>query len=254
MLGIRLHRACLRELAVTAGYGGRMSAVTQPRGPLPARVYWTRRALVLAVALVLVFGLAKVLGGGSDGKSQDPGQAAVVSGDPTGTGSTRPRPRTTAKATKKSKPVLAQPDGPCAAAEVTVEGRISRTANDGDVRIPLVLRGERPACTFSASDKTIVVKIVSGDDNIWTSQQCGGIEARDVVVRSAVGTRVMLVWHGRRSDEDCSQSTAWADTGYYHVIAATLGGEPSDVQFALTSPPVERITVTASPKARKKNR
>ena len=31
----------------SAGYRERMSAVTRPRGPLPARVYWTRRLLVL---------------------------------------------------------------------------------------------------------------------------------------------------------------------------------------------------------------
>ena len=43
-----------------------MSAVTRPRGPLPARVYWTRRILVPSVALLLVLGIGKALGGGRD--------------------------------------------------------------------------------------------------------------------------------------------------------------------------------------------
>ena len=46
-----------------------MSSLTQPRGPLPARVYWTRRLILLAVAALLLVTLARVLTGGSDGKT-----------------------------------------------------------------------------------------------------------------------------------------------------------------------------------------
>src|SRR3954454_2759742 len=41
-----------------------------PRGPLPARVYWFRRTLVLVAALALVFGIGKLLTGfGGDPKA-----------------------------------------------------------------------------------------------------------------------------------------------------------------------------------------
>ncbi len=42
----------IRKVTVTD-----MSAVTRPRGPLPPRVYWTRRLVLLAVAFALVFGV-----------------------------------------------------------------------------------------------------------------------------------------------------------------------------------------------------
>lgn len=222
-----------------------MSAVT-PRGPLPARVYWTRRLVLLGVALLLVVGVAQVLGGGSDGKSDNRDTAEVVSSSqfdsPTRT--TTPRPAAT-KTTKR--PPLAEPDGPCDPEDLTVEARVVREPNDGDVQIPLVLRGEKPACSFRASSRSIVAKIVSGDDFIWSSQHCPTIRARDVVVRSARGVKVTLVWNGRRSDPECSGTTDWADVGSYHLVVATLGGEPSDTQFALTRPPAELVTVTPDP-------
>ena len=59
------------------------------RGPLPPRVYWTRRLLVLVVALALVFGVARLLGGGGggNGPSAQPVGAdatSVVAASPTG--------------------------------------------------------------------------------------------------------------------------------------------------------------------------
>ena len=51
------------------------------RGPLPARVYWRRRLLVLGSALLLVFAFARLLGAGSDGSSTP--EAAQVAADET---------------------------------------------------------------------------------------------------------------------------------------------------------------------------
>jgi hypothetical protein len=225
-----------------------MSGVARPRGPLPPRVYWTRRAVVLAVAFLLVFGIARVLGGASDGKSETGGTAEQAAGNQT---PTRTRTSTTTpKATPgKKKRVLAEPDGPCDPADITVEAKLQRVANDGEIRIPLALTGTAAACTFTASSRSMVVKIISGNDRIWSSQQCPRLPEQAVVVRSAVATKVVLVWNGRRSDEDCSTASAgFALPGSYHVIAAALGGEPTDVQFLLTRPPTERVTVTPKPK------
>ena len=52
-----------------------MGSVRHPRGRLPRRVYWMRRSVVLGVALVLVFGIGKLLGGtGSDPGLDDRGE------------------------------------------------------------------------------------------------------------------------------------------------------------------------------------
>ena len=52
-----------------------MPSTVRPRGPLPARVYWTRRLIVLGVPLLLVVVLARILGGSSDGKDEAAGTA-----------------------------------------------------------------------------------------------------------------------------------------------------------------------------------
>src|SRR3712207_838388 len=49
-----------------------MSGVTRPRGPLPARVYWVRRALVLGLAVVLVFAIGRLLQGFTFGGDESP--------------------------------------------------------------------------------------------------------------------------------------------------------------------------------------
>lgn len=231
-----------------------MSTVTRPRGPLPARVYWTRRALVLGLVLLLVFTFARLLGGGSDGSSDEGGQAAQVAAQPTTgapTTSAAPRPTVKPKAgkPKKSKaPPLAQPTGPCDPEDITVRPVIERAAAGGNIRIPFNVRGTEPACTWTVSPTSLVVKITSGRDRIWSSQECPAVLAGDVVVRSAAPTRVVMTWNGRRSDEDCSRTAKWAVPGWYHVVAAALGGEPTDQQFVLTAPPRPVVTKTAKPK------
>src|SRR4051812_32064154 len=58
-----------------------MPALT--RGPLPARVYWGRRSLVLGTAVLLVIGIARLLGGASDASGD--GEAAQVAAAATST-------------------------------------------------------------------------------------------------------------------------------------------------------------------------
>ena len=61
-----------------------MPTTVRPRGPLPARVYWTRRIVVLGIPLLLVVVLARVLGGSSDAKDAGADTATRV-GATTGT-------------------------------------------------------------------------------------------------------------------------------------------------------------------------
>ena len=107
-----------------------------------------------------------------------------------------------------------------------------------DVMIVLNLQtGVTEACTWQVSADTVTMKITSGPDDIWSSRECPkAIPTQDVVVRRAMATQVPVMWNSRRSDEYCSDRTAWALPGFYHVAAAALSGEPTDVQFELTAP------------------
>jgi hypothetical protein len=118
------------------------------------------------------------------------------------------------------------------------------------VRIRVTLTTVRSeACTWSVSPRTLAVRLTSGDDRIWSSQDCKSAipEASDVTVRrEKPTTAVEVTWIGRRSDAECSTEPGWAQPGYYYVEATTLGGEPSDLQFEL-GPAIVK-TKTAKPK------
>ncbi len=231
------------------------------RGPLPARVYWVRRAMVLGTAVLLVVAIGRLLGGGSDGSS-GADEAAQVGADITSTSTTEitglPTQTTrlpSASPTKKpsrTKTPLAQPDGPCANEDVAITPSVEQAVGGRDVPIVLQLRSRTAdACTWRVSPDTVTVNITSGKDRIWTSRDCpAAIRTRDVIVRKAVTADVTLIWtQAKRSDSDgCTRFTGWAMPGWYHVTAAALGGEPSDVQFELTAPVAGTITKTATPK------
>jgi hypothetical protein len=150
--------------------------------------------------------------------------------------------------------VLAVPEGPCAVDEITVTPSVPTAVAGGRVDLVLELTGIRPACTFSVSSRTLAAKVTSGQDRIWSTQDCrGAVKSESVVVRSAEPARVVVPWSGRRSDEECSRTMPWALPGYYHVIAAVIGSEPADVQFRLGVPPRPVVTKTAHPKKKKRS-
>lgn len=231
------------------------------RGPLPARTYWVRRVMVLGTALLLVFAIGRMLGGGSDGSDGDDtarlSAESPTSSAPSTTG-TSTAPTATATRTKKPRkgrtseaPVLAAPTGPCVGSDVVVEPRVRNAVAGRDVLVGLQLRTiSSEACTWRVSPETLTLKITSGEDRIWSSRDCPrAIVRRDVIVRKAVTTKVGVIWSdAKRSDADgCTALTEWAMPGWYHATAAALGGEPSDLQFELTTPTAATITRTATP-------
>ncbi len=235
-----------------------MSNVARPRGPLPARVYWVRRALVLGLAFLLIFGFARLLGrndGEDSAGDSGSGVAEQAAGEPSATTTTQTTPSDTSKAKpKKTRTPLPQPTGACKPEDVTVEPDLDRGVGGGRIEIPFLLTGVEEACTFQVSNSTMVIKITSGNDLIWSSQQCATVPSQDVVVRSATTTKVTLVWNGRRSDDDCSRSAKWAEAGWYHVEAAALGGEPTSDKFELVNPQPKKVYKTEKPKPKPKKK
>jgi hypothetical protein len=223
-----------------------MTPTTRPRRPLPARVYWVRRVLVLGVALGMVFGIAHLLGGTG---SEPDGEAARVVGAASGSDSPSSTALSTAdarptrdngkgkpgkKKPKKTETPLAEPSGPCEDSDIVATPKVKGAAHAGSrvtFRVKLTTI-ESPACTWRVSSGSLAVKLVSGSDRIWSSQDCpASIRSADVVVRQEHPAKVDLTWRGRRSDSSCSNTALWAQPGWYHVQAAAFGAEPTDVQF-----------------------
>lgn len=242
-----------------------MPSTVRPRGPLPARVYWTRRIVVLVIPLLLVVVLARVLGGSSDGKDSAPDRATQAGATveetaavPTSGPTAQVGAGTKGKKGKKKReqetvppaPVLAEPSGPCVDSDIVATPTITSAPGGVDVPITINLRTlTTEACTWQASPQTLTVTITSGSDFIWSTRECpAAIAVQDLVVRQAVDTPVVVTWaEGKRSDETCSGRTDWARPGFYHVEAAALGGDGTDVQFELVPPTPGVITKTAEP-------
>ncbi|WP_432476351.1 hypothetical protein [Nocardioides sp. GXQ0305] len=242
-----------------------MTALT--RGPLPARVYWRRRLVLVLVVLGLVVGAARLMGLGADAPQADPPRATQVAADPSDetdqptvtaddtpseTRTAEPAPRQEKQEKNQQRdpePVLAEPEGVCADRDVAVTPTARAPVAGGPVTFTLELRSiTSPACTWQVSPSTVTVKLTSGDDDIWSSQDCPrAIPTEDVVLRSTVGTEVEVTWSGRRSDDECSTLTDWALPGWYYIDAAALAGEPSDLHFELEKPEPEVVTKKAKP-------
>lgn len=242
-----------------------MASTVRPRGPLPARVYWTRRLVVLGVPLLLVIVLARVLGGSSDGKDESTGKATQAGatidqtsqaptsgptvGEKTG-GKGKKGKKKRNRETTPPEPVLAEPTGPCTDSDIVATPALTSAAGGSDVPITINLRTVvTEACTWQASPETLTVTITSGSDFIWSTRECpASIPVQDLVIRQAVDTPVVVTWaEGKRSDETCSGRTDWALPGFYHVEAAALGGDGTDVQFELLPGTPAVITKTAEP-------
>ena len=250
-----------------------MTAVTRPRGPLPARVYWTRRLLVVMVAFGLVFGVARLLGStGGEGSAPSarpvgaepstttgPASSAPVStptvtattpaGTPTATPSVAGRPVTTGK--KASAAPLPTPSGTCTSSDIVAVPSLKGPAYAGQpVVFAMTLTTKvSPACTWAVSSDSLVIKVTSGADRVWSTQECtAAIPERSVVVRKDTAVEVPVAWNGQRSDSDCTRTTTWAEPGYYHAISAAFGAEPTDLQFELVTPPRATVTKTPTPK------
>lgn len=243
---------CLPESRGFTDYVVGMPGLARPRGPHPATVYWRRRLVALAVAVGVmigaVVGVQRLLSLGSDADSTGRSKAVQAAAPVTVTITATPRTKRTRKG---QPPVLAQPEGPCDPADVVITPVVPRPVGGADVLVKLKLQTkESLACTFTVSADAVTMKITSGSDLVWTSLDCPrAIPEREVVVRSQAATRIDVIWPARRSDETCSKLTDWAGTGWYHVAAAALGGEPTDVQFELVTPPRPTVTRTVTPTA-----
>jgi hypothetical protein len=221
--------------------------------------------MVLSIAVALVVGIAQLLGISSDEPEAEVSASTVgsgtVPGPPVATSQARDRAEAQDRQRenekrkpqrKKTRTPLPEPTGPCEPSDVVVTPQVVGAAHAGSpVTIRLeVTTVETPACTYRVSPRNVAVKLVSGTDRIWSSQDCpAAVPEVDVIARQKVPGVAEMQWRGQRSDSGCTRTTPWALAGWYHAEAAAFGAEPTDVQFELL--PAVAPTITPSPEPEK---
>ncbi|QZY29429.1 hypothetical protein [Nocardioides coralli] len=246
---------------------------TMTRGPLPARVYWFRRTVVLLALAGLVLGSTQLVRLATGSSPEGPDRAAQVAAEPSEPAPTagpsaaavaptdekdgKQRDKRRKQKNKKNKkdrePKLPPPDGECVDSDIAVTPTLDDAVGGSPITIVLELRTiAAEACTWQVSPQSVTVKITSGKDDIWSSLDCPrAVPREDVVVRNSVSTEVEVTWSARRSDEGCTRNTAWALPGWYFVKAAALAGEPADLHFEVTTPRPDVVTEVVKPKSDK---
>ncbi len=238
----------------------------RPSGPLPPQVYWLRRLMLLGVVVVVTAVLWWLISG-SVGADGSPASDAAPK-TPRSTGSapdstaTSPPPATTEppattqttppkntprspNATTSSKPdkqdepnktPLAEPNGDCSpdGVNMTIDVADVKSGRSNTATF-LLTSTDTPACTLAVTAGKLVVKVTSGDDTVWSSDDCpDALLAKQLVVRADPPSSYQFKWNGARSSEGCQLDDTPLEPGGYWVEAALIGGEPHKAFFDIT--------------------
>jgi hypothetical protein len=217
-----------------------MSSLLRPVGHLPASVYWFRRGLVLAIAVLLVFLVGRLFGGGDDARNTaatnpDP-STPVVPATPTGTPTTTPsqqlqkseQSRTTETPAKSTPPADLTCDGSDVRVTALPANRkiVSGSVLSFVVQFPPTGDG----CKAAVDADKLTVSVTSGNDLIWTTTHCAkSVRTATLVVAKGKQAAITVPWNGHRSGPGCLPGQPVAKPGTY-VVKAVYSGRPSAAQ------------------------
>ncbi len=244
----------------------------RPTGPLPPKVYWTRR-LVLVLAVIVLAGIVwwfvggsgqanqgtangapggtaggapTTAGAGTDGATTSPSRPESTPGtrtrprQPASTGRQKVRPKasTAPRTPTSTRTPLAQPTGDCKPSAVDLKVDVGDSAPGASNTATLLLTSlDSAACTLSITPDTMVVRVTSGADVVWSSDDCpDALRAQRVVARADRPAAYTFRWNGQRSSQNCQPVSTLPKPGGYWVEAALVGGEPHKAFFAIRAP------------------
>lgn len=247
----------------------------RPSGPLPPRVYWVRRLLALGLAVLMVSAVWWLFASrNEDGPSLTAAEVTPTSTENTATGG--PKVTTPSKTSRggspspaggaTSHPTSSHPSGhgpsggpsggerpgPTPTTELEAStGDCDPAVVDMSIDVSDSVEGRSnaatfifqlpltdAACTLAITPDTLVTRVTSGPDVVWSSSDCPDtLLAKEIVVRSDPATVYQFEWNGRRSTDECKVPGTVAPPGGYWVEAALVGGEPHKAFFDVTGPP-----------------
>ena len=204
-----------------------MNTVLRPVGPEPARVYWTRRLLLLAALVVagtLVWTL--VQGGGSP------------SGASTGAGPATESSQGADDAAADEADEVAGAAAACAKESLELDIESGRGSYAEGARpsfsITVTNTGEA-GCTVDVGEASRELRITSGKDRIWSSLDCDAGEdaSRNLLLGAGKSDTHDATWDRVRSDEQCSEGLPTPRPGTYKAEVRLNGAKSEQATFVL---------------------
>jgi hypothetical protein len=216
---------------------------------LPARVYWFRRLMVLAIVAAMVFAVLRVAGGRDDSTSPVSTESSRGHQPASQVGHRHHRGRQDGHQQQKHEPA---PTGDCGPGQIRLTPVVAdgiRVGQDVAIQVALRITGT-DACSFALTPDNLVVDITtSKGDPVWTTDECGAaITPTSLVLRADKPAIVQVTWDGTRSDAHCSPRTVRSAAGDYEVRTAIIGGEPAAASFTIAEP-LPQATPSETPSA-----
>lgn len=151
------------------------------------------------------------------GKPTPKPTATATAGKPTATAKAK---AAAAKATTTPSPRITACRPSSLAVDATSEDRTYRAGDPA--RLVLTVRNtSRSACTADLGAGAVDVRVISGEDRIWSSRHCGPGSGRDEVRLDAGEQWAFAVrWEGSRSAKGCPKEQPKARPGTYRVVAS----------------------------------
>lgn len=200
-------------------------------GPLPAAVYWRRRAMVLGALLAAVLMITLMVRGTGSGGAQQPSangtptsgaSPASAAGQPAGTPSTSPTDGVITPVSELTPSPTADAEGEgegegegetdpnaCADAEIKVTAKPAHTTlkRGSDLLITLLIKNtSNRTCTRDVGADLQELRILKSTEKVWSSDDCGGPRGHEVRSFPPAHERsYTVVWNGHSSSA-CEKS------------------------------------------------
>lgn len=210
--------------------------VVRPAGPLPARVYWFRRAIVLGLPLVVVAVVVWIVAGRGSAATPDPGAA--------------PQESTAAEQQTPAQTPAEQPDeseeepednggvptcGPeSLALSITATAESFPAGSSPTFLVTITNTGSVP-CVVDAGDAEREIVITSGVDRVWSSKDCPdeATQTRRLLLADGAADESTLAWNRVRSAQGCPADQPSPGAGTYSAAFTLAGATATPVVFGL---------------------
>jgi hypothetical protein len=194
-------------------------AVLYPVGPHEPRVYWTRRAILLAAVVLVVVLLAAY--GCSGGSARPTANRPITTPTPSRT----PAPVTTTPA----------PSSVCTARQLTVAASTDAATYPAGVQPRLTATIRTTAATgCQLPAGALGWEIVSGADTVYTTAGCAAPHRAAYELRPNHPLRIGRIWDRHRSTPGCAGPGASAGSGTYQLRFTVDGVRSPVAVFHLT--------------------